>query len=379
MKNTKLRRERELKGWSQRVLADRIGTNTEAISRWECGHHVPERFYQERLCEIFGKTAEELGFIAPSDTAISTALVPSNLKELWADDILEVYGRGIAACYDLHFGGNSQQVEAILPLYCTQTASLAQQLSPLQKVAAGYASKAHHLACELATDREDFGEAGKAGKQAFQYGQLAEDRNLQVAALITIANLAFHRKLSIAARDAYHHAVSLLNEDVTPLLKGRTYAGLAEVYAMRKDLQDSMRAMGFAYEHYPMQPENDPAYTYLRASRYSLYVFGDAQSRLFLRQPVEADRALIDMQKETNDPQIEPITKLDLLYYQTEVHMQQEELEASRDILADAAILARELGSRLYFNKLAVQYHELLTCWPHETQVKALDEVFAPW
>ena len=68
----------------------------------------------------------------------------------------------------------------------------------------------------------------------------------------------------------------------------------------------------------PLKPEDDPAYPYLRASRYSLYVFGDAQSRLFLGQPKEADKALIAMQKETNDPQIEPITKLDMLYYQAD-------------------------------------------------------------
>jgi len=35
---------------------------------------------------------------------------------------------------------------------------------------------------------------------------------------------------------------------VTPLLKGRVYAGLAEVYAIRRQYQEAMRAMGYAYE-----------------------------------------------------------------------------------------------------------------------------------
>jgi len=137
--------------------------------------------------------------------------------------------------------------------------------------------------------------------------------------------------------------------------------------------------MGLAYEHYPLKPENDLAYPYLRASRYSLYVFGDAQSRLFLGQPKEAEAALIAMQKETDDPQIEPITKLDMLYYQAEVRIQQRKLEESCSILTEAATLAKNLGSRLYFNKLALSYHHLQTQWPREASVVALEGVFQSW
>ena len=125
--------------------------------------------------------------------------------------------------------------------------------------------------------------------------------------------------------------------------------------------------------------ENDPAYPYLRASRYSLYVFGDAQSRLLLHQPKEAENALTAMQKETNDPEIEPITKVDLLYYQTEAHIQQGELEPASTNLAEAAQLAKSLGSQLYFNKLAASYHQLEERWPKESIVVALEEVFQPW
>ena len=137
--------------------------------------------------------------------------------------------------------------------------------------------------------------------------------------------------------------------------------------------------MGLAYEHFPLKPEDDPAYPYLRASRYALFVFGDAQSRLFLHQPIEADKALIAMQKETNDPQIEPITKLDMLYYQADVQLQQGDLETSGTILTEAATLAKDLGSRLYFNKLVASYQELQIQWAREPLVIAMEEVFQPW
>ena len=283
------------------------------------------------------------------------------------------------ACQDLYFKGNPYQVEALLPLYCHQVIQLAQQRSPLQLAAAKLASQAQQLSCELATDREDFGTALQAGQQAFSYAQLANDVNLQVAALTRVANLGFHRKLSTAALQALNHAISLFNEHVTPLLKGRTYAGIAEVYAMRGQLQETMHAMGRAYEYYPLKPEDDPAYPYFRESRYELYVFGDAQSRLFLHQPKEAEKALIAMQRETNDPQMMPIAKLDMLYYQADVQIQQKELEASSSILMEAATLAKTLGSRLYFNKLAGSYHQLQTQWSREPLVNALDDVFQPW
>ncbi|MBE3557875.1 MAG: helix-turn-helix transcriptional regulator [Ktedonobacteraceae bacterium] len=399
--NNRMRYERERRGWSQKRVADAVGVGRETVSRWESGVQGVSPYYREKLCELFGKDAFELGFANKREAnkaivnLLGRTLIISPestqapfLTNLWADDLLTSYTRGIAACQDLYYNGNPHQVEGLLPLYSHQTALLAQQDGPLQRSAALLASQAYQLACELATDREDFGTARQAGQQAFFYARLAGDSNLQVAALISLANLGWHlssaqprcsRKHSEDALQAYTQAVSLLGDNVTPLLKGRTYAGLAEVYALRGQFQEAMRAMGLAYEHFPLKPEDDPAYPYLRASRYSLYVFGDAQSRLLLNQPAEAEKALIAMQKETNDPAIEPITKVDLLYYQAEVQIRQRELESGTAVLTEAAILAKNLGSRLYFNKLAASYHRLEAQWAGEPSVVTLEEVFQPW
>jgi len=63
--NTQLRRERQLRGWSQVYMAEQLGTPDYYISRWERGEVLPSPFYQQKLCELFGKTAEELGFLLP--------------------------------------------------------------------------------------------------------------------------------------------------------------------------------------------------------------------------------------------------------------------------------------------------------------------------
>lgn len=320
---------------------------------------------------------------SPPATDTTMALLPRSQGQLIGGELLALYQQGIMALHDLYYAGSIQQVEAILPLYQAQTTILAQASSPLQRQAAQLASHSSRLQCELATDRENFGLAQQSGEEALDYATLAGDVNLQVAALIASANLFFHRKLSSAALHHYLHAVSLITartQEITPLLTGRVYAGLAEVYAMRQDVEHTMRTMGQAYEVYPELPEQDPAYRYIRASRYSLYVFGDAQSRLFLGQAKEADQALTALQREQNvDPDIEPMTKLDLLYYQADIQQQRGELEPTTTALADGALLARTLGSRLYFNKLAASYHTLLTRWPQERAVTELEDLFQPW
>ncbi|WP_220202038.1 XRE family transcriptional regulator [Reticulibacter mediterranei] len=66
--NQFLRRERELRGWSQCYVAEQIDAPTSSyIHRWEKGLVLPSPYYRERLCVLFQKNAAELGFlIAPA-------------------------------------------------------------------------------------------------------------------------------------------------------------------------------------------------------------------------------------------------------------------------------------------------------------------------
>ncbi|MBA2287380.1 MAG: helix-turn-helix transcriptional regulator [Ktedonobacteraceae bacterium] len=73
--NTILRQQRLLKGWSQQRVVDELltlfrkedqsdpGINAETISKWERGERKPKAFYQEKLCLLFGKSAQDLGFL----------------------------------------------------------------------------------------------------------------------------------------------------------------------------------------------------------------------------------------------------------------------------------------------------------------------------
>ncbi len=61
--NQQLKAERELRGWSQKYVADQIGADHYYLSRWERGTASPCPYYRQKLCTLFGKNAKELGLL----------------------------------------------------------------------------------------------------------------------------------------------------------------------------------------------------------------------------------------------------------------------------------------------------------------------------
>jgi predicted ATPase/DNA-binding XRE family transcriptional regulator len=60
--NDLLRQERIRCNWRQREVADRLGTTVVTVNRWERGIQQPSAYFRLKLCTLFGKSAEELGF-----------------------------------------------------------------------------------------------------------------------------------------------------------------------------------------------------------------------------------------------------------------------------------------------------------------------------
>lgn len=54
--------ERKNRGWSQRELADALGTTQHNVSRWEAGQTTPGPYFRAKLCTLFGLPALELLF-----------------------------------------------------------------------------------------------------------------------------------------------------------------------------------------------------------------------------------------------------------------------------------------------------------------------------
>src|SRR5579884_1933591 len=61
--STPIQKERKLRGWSQQKLAEELNTNLNTVSKWERGINTPSPYFREKLCSLFEKDAEQLGFI----------------------------------------------------------------------------------------------------------------------------------------------------------------------------------------------------------------------------------------------------------------------------------------------------------------------------
>jgi transcriptional regulator with XRE-family HTH domain len=57
----RLSAERMRRRWSQLEVADQLGTTPGNVSRWERGLTSPGPYFRRKLCELFGKSAQELG------------------------------------------------------------------------------------------------------------------------------------------------------------------------------------------------------------------------------------------------------------------------------------------------------------------------------
>ncbi len=85
--NYYLREERKRRGWSQARLAELLGTEAVTVGRWERGISFPYPYFREKLCQLFGKSAQELGLLDNEtehpttdsiDITIQTSTVPSS-------------------------------------------------------------------------------------------------------------------------------------------------------------------------------------------------------------------------------------------------------------------------------------------------------------
>jgi transcriptional regulator with XRE-family HTH domain len=78
--NQFLRRARLERGWTQKVVADRIGApNDMMVTRWERGTAFPSAYYIERLCQLFEQKASDLGLLPESHPVEASSPVEVNL------------------------------------------------------------------------------------------------------------------------------------------------------------------------------------------------------------------------------------------------------------------------------------------------------------
>lgn len=78
--NRLLRQARLERGWTQKDVANRIGAPQDLnVTRWERGTARPSAYYVQKLCELFGKSASELGLVPPPQEPEASKPEPERL------------------------------------------------------------------------------------------------------------------------------------------------------------------------------------------------------------------------------------------------------------------------------------------------------------
>jgi len=294
------------------------------------------------------------------------------LSLLRVEEILNVCASHIPLCWQLYFEGGQLEVERVLPDYILQLGTLARYPSVYQQRAASMLSQAYQLSSLLATQRQNYGAALLGARQAFFYGEMAADLSLQLASCIRQALVYFYVRRPRQRLQSYQQALQLAPHS-SPLLRGRTYIGLAEVLSKLGDEHEARRFLELAHQAFPVRAEEDPNFAYTHFSLTSLADF-EGIMYLNLEQPELAWQAF--GRAERIVPMGTAPVRLELTVRQAAAACALGELEEVCRCLRAAIPMARELGSYLRVDEAYEVYERMLETWGEEPRVRELDELF---
>ncbi len=75
--------ERLRRRWTQLEVADQLGTTPGNVSRWERGITSPGPYFRHKLCELFGRKAQELGLAGDGPEELPTQMPTSTTVGLF--------------------------------------------------------------------------------------------------------------------------------------------------------------------------------------------------------------------------------------------------------------------------------------------------------
>jgi transcriptional regulator with XRE-family HTH domain len=312
---------------------------------------------------------DTLSFLVGIPIALAGLGQTSSTAALPAEEALLLYVTGIPACWKLYFLGELAEVERVLPTAISHLTTLAQQTSPYQKMAASLLSQAHLLASRLNVQKEDFGSSLAHCKQAFLYGQLADDPNLQAASLIRRSHtLSYGNRPTLQTKQ---EAMQYIH-DVSPLLQSHLYCALGAGLAGVGQKQEALRNIELANETFPDTPEHDPTFPYTRTTKY-IICLNEMRSYLKLKQPLEAWNAI--SKADLYVPEHVSPRRMELLKYMVIASTDMNDMEQSEHYFRLMKTIARSLKSDYWLNEISTTYQYLQLKWPDERRIEDLRDL----
>lgn len=334
--NNILRHERQLRGWSQRKVAELVDTSEDVVSRWERGEHLPSPFFQEKLCSLYGKSAEELGILVDDEEegmkrrdAIKTigttgaSLVfglssPLTGSQELDQEIDRLITRRLARLQNWVVDGLEDGTHLRWQLYYTSRNSLTEngllsQIARLEQLADDGGDQ-HQRVCRILA--QNYQLAGSVARDRFQYTKaleffqkaekLHEDTQLPDLTVTAIAR----RSIALLRKDPERYLVQSLTlyssaldeaKHAEPHTQAYVLSHHAEALARKGDYDTCIRSLDQA-EMLLSRAVNIPIEEDLAYVRLSLHSLADTRGECFvlLGKPEKGLQHLQAAQKKLN-------------------------------------------------------------------------------
>ncbi len=330
------------------------------------------------LLQLFGfggamlfASPQEMLNLEPWQRLANASARPSSIDA----STLDHFEKLTALCWRSSNGASLDVVKQLLPTFLPLLSAFAQRPSEYQKKAADLASQGYQLSYVIASHQEDFNAALAACEQAHYFGKIAQDANLQAVALIRQGVTFLNRKRPYQTLEAYQQAL-LLADSVSPLVRTRLYAGLAEVHGKLQNEQEALSSIGLAHDSFPDGPLHDPASLYIHFP-YSSVFLHEGLALLDLHQPEQATKALERVDGLYPKMEISERSRIDLLNQQALTAVQQGDLDRFSTYMNEAVTSARKLGSDLRVSEAWDIFTRMRDQWKYEPQMQSLRSLFA--
>ena len=383
MKRLKLEAARHERSLSQKELANELGVSRESISGWERGVSDPQASQVRALCNYFEKDdprdldidmkrRQILGYAAQMAGAslmpIEQTRTASAIDRMHLDHSEQL----INTCWQLLKVDGLIAAGHLLPTFLPSLDSMAQHPGIYQKDAAYLAAQGYIIYGLVAVLQMNYTLAEEHCKRAIVFSRVAEDKNLEVAALKHLATKYMDIGAPQKVLRTYQEALPLIG-NASPLLQSRTYLGLSVASAQCGQKQEAWKYFGLAEETFPENPLNDPGFTYADCGPSSFNHYGG----LICMEEDEPSKAWerfagISQLRIT----IPERTIIEIINCQAEAAIAERNMELATSHIKDGIAGAVKLKSDKRRNDTYSAYKKMRAVWPHEKQVRELAGLF---
>lgn len=303
----------------------------------------------------------------------SERLLKASTTSVFIDeDLLEDFEKLTDICWKLLRGSDLATVGYLLSKFFPQMLLLAQQSSKHQGALANFIAQGYNISGLLAGQQDDLSSKLKQSQLSEQYSKLADNRNLEITALIQQCVTFDYQKQHQKSLQTYQKALSYIQE-ISPLLQTRVYAGLAGSYA-RCGQQEKMaqQFIGLAKDVKPVYPEKDPSFVYADCGDFTIPLWeGRVYFELGRFQQAWEVFSHVESQKDISER-----IRTEFLNHLLETSIAQKDMGKSLLMLENAVHAAIRLKSERRYREVRESYQMMRMIWRDEPKVKEAADLF---